>query len=187
MGVDVGGRRKGFDVALVDAESLVLLEARLPAERVVEIAVQHRVALAGVDAPRSCAPDGERSRAAERELAAAVCHIRYTPAEAEVRSNPFHEWVARGLDLHRSLAAAGVENVEVFPTASFTRWVGRRGRESRAAWSARGVAKLGLSGLPERLSQDARDAIAAAVTARQAFGGGCELFGGELAVPRGRR
>jgi predicted nuclease with RNAse H fold len=187
LGVDVGGARKQFDAALIDERSLLWRGARLSQQEVLAVAFEHRVNVVAVDAPCACAAPGERSRRAERELAAAVCHIRYTPDEREVRANEFHDWVVRGLALHRALEAAGLRAVEVFPTASFTRWVGPRAGERRSAWSARALATLGLEGTTGRMSQDARDAIAAAATARQLDRGECELFGGELAVPRQRR
>src|SRR5262245_45603365 len=110
LGVDVGGPRKGFDVALIDDSSLLAL-VRHDLDAVVALAASVRPRVIGIDSPRSCAPPGETSRADERAL-------------------------------------AGHEVVEVFPTASWTRWLGPRGSESRAAWSRRGLRALGLAGVP---------------------------------------
>jgi hypothetical protein len=63
-----------------------------------------------------------------------------------------------------------------------SRWLGPRGTESRAAWTRRGIATLGLKGVPDRTNQDQRDAIAAAVTARAYTYGQTEAFG-EIIVP----
>ncbi len=70
----------------------------------------------------------------------------------------------------------------MFPTASWTRWHGARGRRSRAAWSRDGLAAMGLAGVLDRTNQDQRDAIAAAVTARQHSRGQTESIG-EIVVP----
>jgi predicted nuclease with RNAse H fold len=72
--------------------------------------------------------------------------------------------------------------VECFPTASWTRWSGGRNGRSRAAWSTGALATLGVSGVPRRTSQDARDAIAAALTAR-CFDQGSTVSFGEIVVP----
>ena len=45
-----------------------------------------------------------------------------------------------------------------------------------------GLARLGLAGVPPRLSQDGRDAIAAAVTARLYDAGATDAFG-DIVVP----
>ena len=73
--------------------------------------------------------------------------------------------------------------IEVFPTASWTQWADRRGNRSRAAWSGAALGSLGLERVPRRrLSQDARDAIAAAVTARAFTHGRVQCFD-EIVVP----
>jgi predicted nuclease with RNAse H fold len=176
LGVDVGGPRKGFDVALIDDEAVRVL-ARLDRDGVIALAAAERPAVIGIDSPCCCAPPGATSRADERALARAVCGIRWTPDRL---IGPYYEWVVEGLKLYESLA--GHEVIEVFPTASWTRWLGPRGAESRAAWTRRGLAALGVARVPERSNQDQRDAIAAAVTARAHSRGRTEAFGA-IVVP----
>jgi hypothetical protein len=98
LGVDVGGRRKGFDIALVDERGLLSLI---------------------------------------------------------VARSPYYAWVVEGLGLFGALARHEVEVIEV------------------------------LEKLPTRTNQDQRDAIAAAVTARQHACGETETIG-EIVVPAGR-
>jgi predicted nuclease with RNAse H fold len=138
--------------------------------------------LVAIDGPRTCAPPGHTARACERELSRRICGIRWTPDQAHVRASAYYGWVAEGLRLFDALAAGGIEAIEVFPTAAWTRWVGPRGAQSRARWSARGLTRLGLAGLPPRTNQDQRDAIAAAVTARLHAQGLTETIG-EIVVP----
>jgi predicted nuclease with RNAse H fold len=184
IGVDVGAERKGFDLAVVDGTSLLALHARLSRADVVEIVTATRPDLVGIDGPRSPAPAGARARDAERQLARRVCGIRWTPDAAALAQNPYYGWVRAGLMLFDALAGAGVEAIEVFPTAAWTRWVGARPPgETRARWSRRGLLTLGLQGVPHRLNQDARDAIAAAVTAHLYSEGRAEAIGGEIVVP----
>ncbi|MDQ3889684.1 MAG: DUF429 domain-containing protein [Actinomycetota bacterium] len=138
-----------------------------------------------VDAPRAAAPPGSRSRGGERELVRQVCGIRFTPDRRLLRSNrSYYDWIRRGFVLYRALERAGFAVVECFPTASWTVWAGPRGAKSRAAWTASALAGLALDAVPVRLGQDARDAIAAAVTARLHDCGRTRSFA-ELVVPRG--
>ena len=137
----------------------------------------------GIDSPRSCAQDGRTSRADERALARAVCGIRWTPDAARVHAGGYYAWIVEGLRLHRALEPLAAEVVEVFPTAAWTRWHGPRGTQRRSDWSPAPLACLGLQRDPARTTQDARDAIAAAVTAREHAAGRTERFG-EIVVPQ---
>lgn len=186
-GVDVGGRRKGFHVAVVgDAELLAGPDRVLTPRDVAAWLVELHPALVAVDSPRHAAPDGQTSRADERALARRVCGIRYTPDTAALRRNPrYYEWILHGLELYEALASAGLHAVECFPTAAWTRWLGPRHRQPRARWSTRALATLGLRGVPRSLGQDGRDAIAAAVTARACSRGEAEAFG-EIVLPYDR-
>ena len=177
--MDVGGRRKGFDVALIDERRLLVLRARQSREQVVELVRETSPSVIAIDSPRSCAPPGQRSRPDERELNAAVCGIRWTPPREELDGNPYYEWILEGLALYEALQHERV--IECFPTASWTRWHGPRSG-SRAAWTRAALEAQELEGVPKRTNQDARDAIAAALTARAYEHGRCQCFG-EIVVP----
>ena len=182
LGVDVGAERKGFDAALVDERSLLLLRGGLTVDGVVRLVAEHSPVLVAIDSPRSCAPPGHTSRASDRELCRRVCGIRWTPDLARVRAGDYYGWVRHGLALFAALGALGTEAIEVFPTASWTRWCGPRGPASRSLWSRQGLEQLALAGVPTRTNQDQRDAIAAAVTARRHTQGRTEAIG-EIVVP----
>jgi predicted nuclease with RNAse H fold len=183
-GVDVGGERKGFHAAVVDSESLQARHRSQSAEALVEWLLPWRPRLVAVDSPVSTAPAGLSSREGERLLVrAGICGIRYTPGQVEVDRNDYYEWIRNGLRLYSTLKDAGLATIECFPTASWSRLAGARGKERRSAWTRRALNGLGLGGLPPRLSQDDRDAVAAAVTARLHDAGATEAFG-EIVVPR---
>jgi hypothetical protein len=137
---------------------------------------------------RSTAPDAghpqERPLVTASRLAKSICGIRWTPDERRGRASQYYAWIVEGIDLFDALATHDVEVIEVFPTASWTRWHGKRGARSRAAWSQQGLAMLGLEDVPVRTNQDQRDAIAAAVTARQYAQGMTEAMG-EIVVSVG--
>jgi hypothetical protein len=82
--------------------------------------------------------------------------IRWTPDARRVRASAYYAWILEGAALFGALAVHGVEVIEVFPTASLTRWHGKRGSQSRAAWTRQGLAALGLESVPERLDRPVR-------------------------------
>jgi predicted nuclease with RNAse H fold len=184
-GVDVGGKRKGFDVAVIDDRQVLALRNHLTRQQVVDLVLENRPAVTGIDGPCRCAPDGQTARDCELQLARSVCGIRWTPDTRRVHASAYYAWILEGLALFDALAAHGAVAIEVFPTASWTRWHGSRAPWTRAAWSGAGLAALGLGNVPARTNQDQRDAIAAAVTARQHSLGLTETIG-EIVVPAGR-
>jgi predicted nuclease with RNAse H fold len=181
----VGAKRKGFDVAVIDERRVLALQSRLTCTQVVDLAMENRPAVIAIDSPCCCAPDGQAARDGELQLARSVCGIRWTPDASRVHASAYYAWILEGLALFDALAAHDVAVIEVFPTASWTRWHGRRGPRARAAWTRQGLAALGLDGVPARTNQDQRDAIAAAMTARQHSLGLTETMG-DIVVPAGR-
>jgi predicted nuclease with RNAse H fold len=183
MGVDVGGRRKAFDVALVDDRRLLWWGRRQSVDQVVACVESAKPTVVAVDSPRSCAPPGHTRRPEESELRDAVCGIRWTPPEAQLDGNPYYEWIVEGLRLYQALTRLPVDVIECFPTASWTRWYGARRARPRSAWTRRALAARGLRDVPARTNQDMRDAIGAALTARDYERGRFERFG-DIVVPR---
>lgn len=184
-GVDVGGARKGFDVAIVDSHGALRLPParRLDAERVRTLIEQFAPVLVAIDSPCSAACSGETARRGELFLNREVCGIRWTPDEDTIAVGDHHDWIRRGRTLFELLRADGRPTIEVFPTASWTRWHGRRAGRRRSVWSREALSRLGVTGVPARTSQDLRDAIAAAVTAYQDWCEETERFG-EIVVPK---
>jgi predicted nuclease with RNAse H fold len=180
-GVDVGGRRKGFHVAFLDEGGLVGAPVQIrTVDEVADRLRARRPRVIAVDSPRRAAIDGHRSRECERALARAICGIRFTPEQALLEGNGYYAWIVHGLELYTALAARSLEVIECFPTASLTRWAGRRGSRTRAAWSRAALAARGFPDVPG--GQDGRDAVAAALTARCYAEGRFDAFG-EIIVP----
>jgi len=181
----VGGKRKGFDAAVIDDRRVLVLQSRMTCQQVVDLVTTNPPAVVAIDSPRSCAPEGKTARDGELQLARSICGIRWTPDARRVHASAYYAWILEGLALFDALAARGAEAIEVFPTASWTRWHGKRGPRTRAAWSRRGLTALGLDGVPARTNQDQRDAIAAAMTARQHTLALTETIG-DIVVPADR-
>jgi predicted nuclease with RNAse H fold len=182
LGVDVGAQRKGFDLALIDGHRLLELHSGVSRDGVLETIERTQPALVAVDGPRCCAAGGATARDCEREINRRICGIRWTPDAQALQASEYYAWILEGLALFDALRARHISAIEVFPTASWTRWIGPRAGRSRARWSRSGLAALGLHGVPRRTNQDERDAIAAAVTARQHTHGSTETIG-EIVVP----
>ena len=187
-GVDVGGRRKGFHVALVDGQRVHAGPRRVVAAgEVAGWLAELGPRLVGVDAPKVLGDDQVRFES-ERRLAREVCHLRYTPTREALerqRMGPaptYYEWIEHGLELYAALTEAGLQAVECFPTAAWTRWAGPRNGVPRSRWSARALRGLRLRGVPATLDQDGRDAIGAAMTAWAHGHRRTELFG-DIVVP----
>jgi predicted nuclease with RNAse H fold len=100
----------------------------------------------------------------------------------------YYGWILNGLRLYEALGRspdlAVATVIECFPTASWSRLGGRRGKRTRARWSRAVLQAQGLTGLPLRMNQDTRDAVGAAITARLHEVGRTECFG-ETVVPLG--
>ncbi len=170
-GVDVGGESKGFDVAVISSqkELIELQQVRSSGEVVQLVSRFGRPNVVGIDGPESPAEDGAALRNCELKVRHGVCGIRWTPDAARIEANPgYYGWIRNGFRVWRALRAEGITAVEVFPTASWTIWLGPRRGRSRASWSREGLCTLGITCLPTRSNQDQRDAIAAAWTARSA-------------------
>jgi predicted nuclease with RNAse H fold len=185
-GVDVGATRKGFHAAAVDDHGRCVGPVNLGTPAAVRDWLRPLAPLVvALDSPLATAPQGRSARDGELRLARSVCGIRWTPHAERLAGNAYYAWILHGLELAELLRCSGSwEVIEVFPTASWTRWAGPR-RGSRARWSQAALDSLGLSGAPARLSQDGRDAIAAAVTAQQWSAGATESFE-EIVVPTSR-
>jgi predicted nuclease with RNAse H fold len=186
VGIDVGGIRKGFHVAVVQAGAGDVrahdlgvrfreFDGRSAVQRTIDWAVAQDPARVAIDAPAAWAPADRLSRPEEAAFArAGICAIRFTPpaAAAAARTDDYYGWIEHGLELWTGLAQVrGVEAIECFPTASWTQWFGGRGARSRARWTRDALAVLaaqGLQGTGQASNQDRRDALAAALTARQA-------------------
>ena len=186
VGVDVGGAAKGFDVCVADGAEVLELASGCNVDAVVALVKASDARAVGIDSPDSCAAPGEKSRPGERQLAREVCPIFFTPEESVVRSeHPFYGWMREGLDLYEALSAEqpAARRVEVFPSAAWTVWAGKRNGRPKSRWSRLALERAGVRGLPGRCSQDTRDAVGAALVAGLFLAGETVNYGG-IAVPR---
>lgn len=97
------------------------------------------------------------------------------------RRRSYYGWILNGLRLYAELDKQGIRAIECFPTASWTRLIGKRGSRTRAAWTSWGFVHLDMA--TDARNQDERDAVMAALTARLHADGATESFGA-IVVPR---
>jgi hypothetical protein len=67
---------------------------------------------------------------------------------------PYYARILEDPALLGALDGCGAEGYRGLPTASWTRWHGKRGPYTRAAWSRQALPDLGLDGAPARTNQD---------------------------------
>jgi hypothetical protein len=65
------------------------------------------------------------------------------PDAGRVHASAYSAWILQGRALFDALAARDIEVIEVFPTASWTRWHCKPGPRTRAARTRQGLAALG--------------------------------------------
>ena len=169
-GVDVGGRKKGFHLAVIEGDRVTELDHYPDAQPLAAHLIELKPLAVGIDSPPEWAPEGQKSRPAEREFAKKkICGIRYTPDLATAQAHPgtYYEWIFNGMELWDALRQDPTLKdrlFEVFPTASWTIWHGPRGNRKREEWSQEALESLPLQ-LPEvEWTQDLRDAVAASIT-----------------------
>jgi predicted nuclease with RNAse H fold len=176
MGVDVGGKRKPFDAALIEDQRLVDLRQRQSIDNVVAWVASVKPTVVAIDSPDRAQPRAH-APAGRKRLRETVCGIRWTPPTPS--SKPIRTTSGSSRDY-----------------ASTTRWRANHSRWSsvtdrlldapararsgrqRSVWTREALAALGLKDAPPRTNQDMRDAIAAALTARDYEQGRFETFGG---------
>ena len=90
VGVDVGGKREGFDAGVIDDRRVLALQSHLTCRQVVDIVIAHRSAVVAIDSPRCCAPEGQTARDGELQLARSICGIRWTPDTGRVHASAYY-------------------------------------------------------------------------------------------------
>jgi predicted nuclease with RNAse H fold len=202
IGIDVGGARKGYHLAVLSGDHLVSSE-RLPlAESVAQRCRELAPLAIGIDAPCGWSADG-RSREAERALARRGIRAYATPARALAKLEGFHAWMLQGEALFAALRPdfplwtdatnAGPPEpfcFETFPHAITCALRGEVVRGKDKAIDRRALLENAGFHLPTYASQDDIDAALCALTARHVATGDFEAYGnkreGFVVTPRWR-
>jgi predicted nuclease with RNAse H fold len=201
-GVDVGGVRKGFHLAVLRGKTIVSIERLADASLVCRRCLETNAAAVAVDAPCGWSSSG-RSREAERAMSRHGIRAYSVPAKTLARLDGFHAWMLQGEAAYAALqphfplwtAPAGPSEppfcFETFPHAITCALLGRIVRGADKSSDRRAVLKLAGIQLPQRtLSQDDVDACLCALAAQLAASGDALVFGakdeGFIVIPRFR-
>lgn len=104
VGIDVGGKRKGFHAVALCDDKFIDIKAHDDPAVIVNWCLDHEAAVVGVDAPCKWSRTGT-SRLAERELAKKGIHCFATPTYQVAKGSKtgFYEWILNGQSLYHML------------------------------------------------------------------------------------
>lgn len=170
-GVDVGGEKKGFHLALTDGQTILELGAELPLAKAIEWLKQKKPAVIAIDAPPKALIQGPNTRAAEQALCKAGFRIQWTRRQGT--GLPAPEWMQHGEtfwnELRRAMPQAQL--IETFPTAATSQLV-----HSQIILPMTALATLATQ---RATLKDALDACIAADVAARAHAGLTKIYGPE--------
>ncbi len=211
VGVDVGGVRKGFHLAVLRGQTIESIERLADPALVASRSREVNAAAIAVDAPCGWSASG-RSREAERAMLRHGIRAYNVPAKNLAQLHGFHAWMLQGEAAYSMLQGEAAYSAmqphfplwtspatpsegpfcfETFPHAVTCALLGRivRGQDK----STDRLAALALAGirLPQRkLSQDDVDACLCALAAQLVASGDAQAFGekreGFVVIPQFR-
>ena len=187
VGVDVGGKAKGFHAAALLGGHLTGKLATREPEEIVDWCRSHKASVVGIDAPCQWSLNGG-ARLCECELARLGIAAFATPSITEGRHNPFYQWMVNGADLFHLLAPhyplydarrPSLRPVcfETFPHAIACTLAGRRlsAKEKRTD-RRRLLVEAGIA-VDQVKKIDEIDAALCALTAQHFLGGRFKAYG----------
>lgn len=102
VGIDVGGKRKGFHAVVLSEGKFLDQKADQDPNVIFEWCIERNASVIGVDAPCLWSKGGS-SRAAERELGQMGIHCYATPTRKRAGKKTFYNWVFNGETLYGRL------------------------------------------------------------------------------------
>jgi predicted nuclease with RNAse H fold len=105
-GIDVGGERKGFHIAILCGNKLVLSDKSRDPQYLAQLCLAYKAVAVGIDSPCQWGRPGV-GRTAEKELAAEriFCFSTPTRERATNATSGFYGWMFNGERLYQALAA----------------------------------------------------------------------------------
>ncbi len=189
VGIDLAGSRKRSTGICTLKKNLLASCTILHTDReIITYVEKENPAVVAVDAPLNLPPgrksiedrNGEHFRPCDRELLRRG--IRFFP----ITLGPMRLLTTRGIRLKKALTARGYLVVEVYPGAAQDIWhTGRK--QDGLSKLRRGLEKLGIKGLHEKMSGDELDAVTAALVGQLFLSGEAEVLGdfkrGAIVIP----
>ncbi len=189
VGIDLAGSPKRSTGICTLKKNLNAFSAILHSDReIIDFVEKESPALVAIDAPLNLPPgrksiedrQGEHFRPCDRELLRRG--IRFFP----ITLGPMRLLTKRGIRLKRALTARGYAVIEVYPGAAQDLW--HTGRKQDGLSKLRkGLEKLGVEGLHQKMNGDELDAVTAALVGQFFLRGKAEVLGdfkqGAIVIP----
>jgi len=189
VGVDLAGSpKRNTGICTLKKGNLTFCTIVHTDQEIINYIEKENPTLIAVDAPLNLPPgrksledkNGEHFRPCDRELLRRG--IRFFP----ITLGPMRLLTKRGIHLKRVLTRRGYPVIEVYPGAAQDIW--HTGRKQEGLSKLRkGLEKLGLKGLSEKMNGDELDAVTAALVGQLFLRGKAEVLGnfkrGAIVIP----
>ena len=166
IGIDVGGKRKGFHAVLLSSQRIQAVFEHTDPVQLVAWSLSHQPAVVAIDAPCGWSTSGG-SRESERSLAYQGKRIPCfcTPTRARAAQSRFYDWVFNGEQLYQAFQRQSITPIETYPHGVSEIILQRSPLPAKKqARRQAALAKMGLLA-PCLTSVDLIDAALAALTA----------------------
>ena len=116
IGIDVGGKRKGFHAMLLSAQSIQAVFEHTDPLQLVAWSLSHQPAVVAIDAPCGWSASGG-SRQSERNIAHQCKRIPSfcTPTRERAAQSRFYDWVFNGERLYQAFQRHSITPIETYP------------------------------------------------------------------------
>jgi predicted nuclease with RNAse H fold len=189
VGIDLAGSlKRSTGICTLEKDNLILCSVIHTNQEIFNYIEKTKPTLIAIDAPLNLPPgrksiedrNGEHFRPCDRELLRRG--IRFFP----ITLGPMRLLTERGIRLKRALTARGYTVVEVYPGAAQDIWkIGRK--QDGLSRLRKGLQRLGVKGLPKKMSGDELDAVTAALVGQWFLRGKAEVLGnfrrGAIIIP----
>ncbi len=190
VGIDLAGSpKRNTGICLLKGKTVVKYATVYSDSEIISFVEAAKPALIAIDAPLNLPPgrkniedrNGEHFRPCDRELLKRG--IRFFP----ITLGPMRSLTVRGIRLKKILKRKGYEVIEIYPGAAQDVWCIPR-KQKGLPKLRRGLEKLGLKGLNNKMNGDELDAVTGAMVGKLFLQGKAEVLGnfkrGAIVVPK---
>lgn len=189
VGIDLAGNpKRSTGICTLKKDHIASCTILHTDQEIITYVEKESPALVAIDAPLNLPPgrksiedrNGEHFRPCDRELLKRG--IRFFP----ITLGPMRLLTKRGIRLKRALTARGYAVIEVYPGAAQDIWhTGRK--QDGLSRLGKGLEKLGVKGLNQKMNGDELDAVTAALVGQFFLRGKAEVLGnfkqGAIVIP----
>lgn len=190
VGIDLAGSpKRNTGICLLKGKTVSKYATLFSDSEIISFVEKAKPLLVAIDAPLNLPPgrksiddrNGEHFRPCDRELLKRG--IRFFP----ITLGPMRALTVRGIKLKKILKRKGYEVIEIYPGAAQDIWRIPR-KQKGLPKLRRGLEKLGLKGLNNKMNGDELDAVTGALTGKLFLQGKAEVLGnfkqGAIVVPK---